>query len=68
MPRKAEPHTCCFWLTGETLNNLILNSPQEWQTGVALPFVRIQGKPGHLLLYTLCLFCVSFAYVGSGVL
>jgi hypothetical protein len=27
----------------ETLNNLILNSPQEWQTGVALPFVRIQG-------------------------
>ena len=27
----------------ETLNNLILNSPQDWQTGVALPFVRIQG-------------------------
>jgi hypothetical protein len=27
----------------ETLNNLILHSPQDWQTGVALPFVRIQG-------------------------
>ena len=27
----------------ETLNNLILNSPQEWQTGIALPFVRITG-------------------------
>ena len=27
----------------ETLNNLILKSPQDWQTGVALPFVRIQG-------------------------
>ena len=27
----------------ETLNNLILHSPQEWQTGVALPFVQIQG-------------------------
>ena len=23
----------------ETLNNLILKSPQEWQTSVALPFV-----------------------------
>jgi hypothetical protein len=27
----------------ETLNNLILKSPQDWQTGVALPFVRING-------------------------
>lgn len=27
----------------ETLNNLILKSPQEWQTSVALPFVRIEG-------------------------
>ena len=27
----------------ETLNNLILKSPQDWQTGVALPFVRIVG-------------------------
>jgi hypothetical protein len=27
----------------ETLNNLILKSPQDWQTGVALPFVRITG-------------------------
>jgi len=27
----------------ETLNNLILKSPQDWQTAVALPFVRIQG-------------------------
>jgi hypothetical protein len=27
----------------ETLNNLILRSPQEWQTNVALPFVRIEG-------------------------
>jgi hypothetical protein len=24
----------------ETLNNLILKSPQDWQTGIALPFVR----------------------------
>ena len=27
----------------ETLNNLILKSPQEWHTQVALPFVRIEG-------------------------
>ena len=27
----------------ETLNNLILRSPQEWQTQVGLPFVRIEG-------------------------
>ncbi len=27
----------------ETLNNLILKSPQDWPTGVGLPFVRIQG-------------------------
>jgi hypothetical protein len=27
----------------DTLNNLILRSPQEWQTNVALPFVRIEG-------------------------
>ena len=27
----------------ETLNNLILHSPQEWQTGVGLPFVKIDG-------------------------
>ena len=27
----------------ETLNNLILKSPQDWQTNVALPFVRITG-------------------------
>jgi len=27
----------------ETLNNLILKSPQEWQTNVALPFVKIEG-------------------------
>jgi hypothetical protein len=27
----------------ETLNNLILKSPDEWQTTVALPFVRIEG-------------------------
>lgn len=27
----------------EGLNNLILHSPQEWQTNVALPFVAIQG-------------------------
>lgn len=27
----------------DTLNNLILKSPQEWQTQVALPFVRIEG-------------------------
>ena len=27
----------------ETLNNLILRSPQEWHTSVGLPFVRIEG-------------------------
>lgn len=27
----------------ETLNNLILRSPQEWQTTVGLPFVKIEG-------------------------
>ena len=27
----------------ETLNNLILKSPQEWHTQVALPFVKIVG-------------------------
>lgn len=27
----------------DTLNNLVLRSPQEWQTTVALPFVQIQG-------------------------
>ena len=27
----------------ETLNNLILKSPDEWQTSVALPFVKIEG-------------------------
>lgn len=27
----------------DTLNNLVLKSPQEWQTSVALPFVQIQG-------------------------
>lgn len=27
----------------ETLNNLILKSPQEWHTQVALPFVKIDG-------------------------
>jgi len=27
----------------ETLNNLILKSPQEWQTSIGLPFVRIEG-------------------------
>ena len=27
----------------DTLNNLILKSPQTWQTSVGLPFVRIEG-------------------------
>ena len=27
----------------ETLNNLILKSPQDWQTNVGLPFVKITG-------------------------
>jgi hypothetical protein len=27
----------------ETLNNLILRSPQEWHTQVGLPFVKIEG-------------------------
>mgnify|MGYP004324213677 CR=1 FL=1 len=28
----------------ETLNNLILKSPQDWPTGVGLPFVRACGS------------------------
>jgi len=28
----------------ETLNNLILKSPQDWQTTVGLPFVKIEGE------------------------
>jgi hypothetical protein len=27
----------------DTLNNLITKAPQEWQTAVALPFVKIEG-------------------------
>ena len=27
----------------ETLNNLVLRSPQEWQTTIGLPFVKIEG-------------------------
>ena len=27
----------------DQLNNLILKSPQNWQTSVALPFFQIQG-------------------------
>ena len=27
----------------DTLNNLILKSPEEWQTNVGLPFFRIEG-------------------------
>jgi len=27
----------------DTLNNLILKSPQSWQTSVGLPFFQIQG-------------------------
>ena len=27
----------------DTLNNLVIYSPQSWQTGVALPFVRINS-------------------------
>ena len=27
----------------DTLNNLILNSPQTWQTSVGLPYFQIQG-------------------------
>ena len=27
----------------DTLNNLILKSPQEWQTSAALPFTKIEG-------------------------
>jgi hypothetical protein len=34
----------------ETLNNLILKQPQEWHTQVALPFVKIVGKPNIVFL------------------
>ena len=27
----------------DTLNNLILKSPQNWQTSVGLPFFQIEG-------------------------
>ena len=30
---------CVYRKIRETLNNLILRSPQDWQTNVALPFV-----------------------------
>ena len=40
-------HRCPFASTDtkirETLNNLILRSPQTWQTSVGLPFVKIEG-------------------------
>ena len=31
----------------DTLNNLILKSPQNWQTSVGLPFFQIQGTVRH---------------------
>ena len=34
-------------MVSQTLNNLILKSPQDWPTGVGLPFVRIQGTVTH---------------------
>ena len=37
-------YLACLLRIRETLNNLILKSPQEWQTSVGLPFVRIEGK------------------------
>ena len=42
---KNSSHTrrCVRSKIRETLNNLILHSPQEWQTGVGLPFVKIDG-------------------------
>lgn len=38
----AQPNSA-FAEIRETLNNLILKSPDEWHTQVALPFVRIVG-------------------------
>jgi hypothetical protein len=38
----------------DTLNNLILKSPQNWQTSVGLPFFQIEGtvrKNFELLTY-----------------
>ena len=37
-------YLACLLRIRETLNNLILKSPQEWQTQVGLPFVKIEGK------------------------
>jgi len=33
----------------DTLNNLILKSPQNWQTTVGLPFFQIEGTVSHNL-------------------
>ena len=47
----------CVLRIRETLNNLILRSPQEWQTQVGLPFVKIEGKHTALrpiTLHTIC--------------
>lgn len=30
-------------MRSDTLNNLILKSPQNWQTSVGLPFFQIEG-------------------------
>ncbi len=39
-PTHARPPLC---VRSDTLNNLILKSPQSWQTSVGLPFFQIQG-------------------------
>ena len=44
MPLGTDPvQPVCLLRIRETLNNLILRSPQEWHTQVGLPFVKIEG-------------------------
>ena len=52
----------CLLRIRETLNNLILRSPQEWHTSVGLPFVRIEGT----VRYSLFLAAHMHAHVKSG--
>ena len=40
---KAHSCTNLILMRRDTLNNLILKSPSDWQTTVALPFVKIEG-------------------------
>ena len=52
-PQPSRPHglllttppfaSCAQTKIRDTLNNLILKSPQNWQTTIGLPFFQIEG-------------------------